>query len=165
MAEKAFAFWQEKDRDIQQQSARKQTPGPAKEHKPTPVQSKTFPARNPVVDPSELYRPLKRGERPHSVSSTSPRSPRMLSHSHTPNVPTIMERGKESEDEQDSVFPPIQSAPPTLEHSEVLRRESSDRARHQSVGGFVSYLDGPLTTPSSATNQVRERKRERERER
>lgn len=154
MAENAFAFWLEKERDVRGEKLPRQ-----KDHRSL-SKSSTFPNRDHslnhrpiveqqttvVIDPSELFqiRTPTRAGRPHSVA-TSATLP-------TRSSPPVMETEEEVPAKQMAPH----SAPPTLEPTP--RKPSwwsKQPRRHQSVSettkSFVSYLDGPIRSVSQST--------------
>lgn len=167
MAEKAFAFWQQIDQEAQKASFSSKNPKktqPGKAFQTPSGNAGTFPLRRDAerkstnVDPSELFRPLSR-QRPHSISSL-PRNLTVHSPSFT-RTAAIMEskeRGSDQEKEEadgkkdgevtsSGATPSIKSAPPTMDGKSRWSMSKSDKTRHQSLGGFVSYLDGPISPP------------------
>lgn len=160
MAERAFAFWQEKEKEVFDSSHQRGRLRPLSNSKSVDSDNKTFPRDNSSavvtrteLDSSELYRPLgppRRDQRPHSISVLPPNrsnTPAKPTTSFLPQPPVVEEDTNNS-----SITQTSQSAPSTLEtRKSSWSWKKPVKPRHQSLAsrGFVSYLDGPIE------NQVR----------
>ena len=153
MVEKAFAFWKEIDREIQDQSeARHKGINP---HRGSI--SVTFPRQTPPssrippkeVDPTAFLKPIKKN-RPHSIAVVPTKQMDDVISQNT-TATSEQENGVEADTKTTSTS---MSAPPTLESRKPSKKKDS-KSRQQTVGavsnkktsGFVSYLDGPIDFP------------------
>ena len=160
MVEKAFAFWKEKDRQIQDQSE-------ARHRGINPLRggmSVTFPRQNPPssqippkeVDPTEFLKPIKKN-RPHSIAVVQPKQ---MDDVVSQNTTATFEPENGEEADTKTTFTSM-SAPSTLESRKPSWSWKKDsKSRQQTVGaisnkrtsGFISYLDGPIDFPQVITN-------------
>ena len=163
MAEKAFEFWQEKEKEALDSSRQRSPFRPVSNSKSVDSDNKTFPRGNSSaivtrseLDSSELFRPLgthRRDQRPHSIAVVPP------NRSSTPAKPTtsfLPQQPLPPVVDEDTNSPSItqssQSAPSTLEtRKSSWSWKKPTKPRHHSLASrsFVSYLDGPIE------NQVR----------
>ena len=163
MAEKAFTFWQEKEKEVLDSNRQGSRFRPLSNSKSVDSTNKTFPRENsPAIvtatelDSSELFRPLgthRRDQRPHSISvipsnrSSTPAKPTTSLLPQQPLPPVVDE-----DSNNPSIARSTQLAPATLEtRKSSWSWKKSTKPRHHSLDsrGFVSYLDGPIE------NQVR----------